>query len=123
MPTPAPRTWPVMVGLLSSSAFKNAKFEFVHADFFRERIVKLLLRDGALRNTEATKGAGGNKMGVNGAGERAIVRNFVRSRAVNRHARGDGGAPGGICAGVEFALEIHGEQFSVGGGTGAAMNF
>ena len=83
---------------------QDSKLEFVYAELVGESIVKLLLRDRALRHTETAEGSGGNNVRVDGAGVCAIMRNFVRSRTVQRNARRDGWPPGSIRAGVEFAL-------------------
>src|SRR5882724_2462829 len=56
-----------------------AEFKLVHADFLGERIVKLLLRDGALRNTKAAERPGGKQIGVNSASDGTEMWHFVGS--------------------------------------------
>src|SRR5271157_1737786 len=104
-------------------SIQSAEFQFVHSNFFGELIVGLFLGYGALRHTKPPESAGRNKMRVNSARLRTIVRNFVWAGTVDGHAGGDGGSPGSVSAGVELAFQIHGQQFSIGGGAGATTNF
>src|ERR1700739_1819647 len=109
--------------ILVFERIQDTEFQFVHGKFFGKHVVELFLRDGALGHSEAAERACGNEMRVYGASLRAIVRDFVWPGAMNGHASSDGGTPGSIGTGIEFPLKIHGQQSSIGGGAGAAMDF
>ena len=49
-------------------------------------------------------------MGVDGAASGAVMRHDVGPRGMDGDAIGDRRAPGGIGAGIEIALEIHGRE-------------
>src|SRR5215472_5945934 len=102
---------------------QNTKLEFVDAEFFRQLIVKLLLRDCALRHPESAECARGYEIRVNSASHCAVVGYFIGSRSVDRNSRRHGWSPRCIRSGVELAIQLHGDQSSVSGCSGATANF
>ena len=80
------------------------------------------LRERGLRHAKTAKGTGRNDVRMNRTRDRAIVRNAVRARGVDRHARGDRGSPRRICTGIKIRRKIESEQFAVSCGAGARAN-
>src|SRR5580704_804676 len=58
---------------------ENAELKTIHAELVGQIVIELLLRDRALGHAKATKCAGRDKMRMDGACERAIVRNEIRT--------------------------------------------
>ena len=57
---------------------QNAELQTIDADSIREIIIELFLRDRGLRHAESAKRTRGNDVRMNGARQRAIVRNPIR---------------------------------------------
>ena len=116
MPTPSPITWPVTVGVDVGQGVANAEFERIDADLFGQHVEHLFLGDHRLRHAEAAEGAGGHAIGEHRPAQRAVMRHDIGTRGMDRHAVGDRRSPGGIGAGVEVALEVHGDEIAVASG-------
>ncbi len=109
-------------GVAGAQCIDVAELEAVDAGFGGEVVVERLVRDGRLRNAEAAEGAGGRFVGENCARAVAHVGNFVGAGAVYGHAAGDGGAPGGVGAGVEVAVGFVGDEAALGVAGGAGFD-
>ncbi len=92
---------------------EDAELEPIEAEPDREFIVKLLLRQRALRHAEAAEGAGRDEMGMHRSSNGAIVRHAIGAGGVHRHAIGDRRSPGRIGAGVEVGGKIHPNQTAI----------
>ena len=53
----SPSFWPVAVGVFAVERIEDAQFQRIHPEREREFVEQLLLRHGALRHAETTKGA------------------------------------------------------------------
>ena len=94
-------------GRLVVQRILDSEFETVDGQLVSEIVVKLFLRDSGLRYTKTAERARGHQVSMHGAGQRAVVRNMVGPRSVNRHARRNRWPPGGISSGIEIGGEVH----------------
>ena len=95
----------------------DSKFEAINRESVREVVVKLFLGDRGLRDSEAAESSGRHQMSVHRTSERAVMRDVIRSRGVNRYARRHRRSPGRVGARVEVGCEVHGLQLAVTGRT------
>jgi len=93
----------------------DSKFQAVNPKLISEIVVKLFLGDRGLRDTKAPESPGRHQMSVHRPGQRAIVRDVVGPRGMDRNARRDGRSPGRVGAGVEVGGEVHGFQLAIAG--------
>ncbi len=122
IPTPSPSTWPVTVGVSIVQRIQDAEFQPIDPQPVSEIVVKLFLRDRRLRNAETAESSGRHQMRVHRPGQRAIVRNVVWSRGVDRNARRHRRSPGGVGAGIEIGGEVHRRQLAVASRARAQAN-
>ena len=80
-------------GKIVGERIQNAKLKTIHRDAVGKFVVELFLGDCHLRYTETSKGTRGHEMGMDGARQRAIVRNEVRSGSMHRNTGRHGWPP------------------------------
>ena len=87
---------------------QEPELERIDAELARQVVIGLLDRERCLGHAEAAKGAAGWGVGEDRPGPGPHVGDAVGAGCVDRHAAGDGRAPGRISARVEVTLEIEG---------------